>query len=86
MYIPDLNHSETAFLTIGLCEQLVNKPTPPTYFHQISLLPCLTLLLSAILESWSWIKNLTFADYITQLSRTCYMRIRDPLIIRPHAQ
>jgi len=44
----------------------------------ISLLPCLTLLRSAILET-SLIKNITFADHITQLSGTCYMymHIRD---------
>src|SRR6218665_940800 len=78
-----LNPSKTELLIIGLREQL-SKLTYSTYFQQISLLLCLTLLQFAISES-SLINNLTFADRITKLSQICYMymNIRDLRRLRP---
>ena len=77
-----LNPSKTEFLIIGLREQL-NKLDYPSDFSQTD--PTLPTPYSSPVRNLGVIfdKNLTFSDHITQLSRTCYMHIRDLRRLRP---
>ena len=77
-----LNPSKTEFLITGLREQLNKLAYPPDL--------CPTDLTSPVPYSSPvrnlgiiFDKNLTFSDHITQLSRTCYMHIRDLCRLRP---
>jgi len=77
-----LNPSKTEFLIIGLREQLSKLAYPsdlsPTDLTSPAPYSSSVRNLGIIFD-----KNLTFADHITQLSRTCYMHIRDLRRLRP---
>src|SRR6218665_4063424 len=77
-----LNPSKTEFLIIGLREQLsklnYSSDLLPQDLTSPELYTSPVRNLRVIFD-----KNLTFADYITKLSQTCYMHIRDLCRLRP---
>src|SRR6218665_3275932 len=78
-----LNPSKTAFLIVGLREQLskltYSPDLVPTDLTSPAPYTSPVCNLGVIFDK----KDLTFADHITKLSQTCYMHIRDLRRLRP---
>jgi Reverse transcriptase (RNA-dependent DNA polymerase) len=79
-----LNPSKTEFILIGLRNQLEKIPDPSI---SLNLDSATTHTFTANTPARNlgviFDQNLTFSDHITQLSRTCFMHIRDLRRIRP---
>jgi len=79
-----LNPTKTEFILIGLRDQL-NKIPDPSIFLKTDSTPTHTFTANSPVRNLGVIfdQNLTFSDHITQLSRSCFMHIRDLRRIRP---
>src|SRR6218665_3588800 len=81
-----LNPSKTEFIRIGLRDQLKKIPDPsislnPDSASTHTFTP--TSLVRNLHVGVIFDQNLSFSDHITQLSRSCFMHIRDLRRIRP---
>jgi hypothetical protein len=79
-----LNPSKTEFILIGLREQLKKIPGSSSSIN-IDSAPTHTFTANSHVRNHGVIfdQNLSFADHITNLSRSCFMHIRDLRRIRP---
>src|SRR6218665_150067 len=79
-----LNPSKTEFLLIGLRDQLKKIPDPSISLNPDSALTHTFTPTSPVRNvGVIFDQNLSFSDHITQLSRSCFMHIRDLRRIRP---
>src|SRR6218665_3261606 len=77
-----LNPSKTKFILIGLRDQLKKIPDPSTFLSLDSALTH-TFTPTSPVRNLAVIFDQSFSDHITQLSRSCFMHIRDFRRIRP---
>ena len=77
-----LNPSKTKFILIGLRDQLKKIPDPSTFLSLDSALTH-TFTPTSPVRNLAVIFDQSFSDHITQLSRSCFMHIRDLRRIRP---
>src|SRR6218665_3166899 len=69
-----LNPSKTEFILIGLRDQLKKIPDPSI---SLNLDSASTHTFTPTSPVRNFDQNLSFSDHITQLSRSCFMHIRD---------